>query len=99
KGDWKLIKPHIDKEPQLYNLAADVGEQTDLAEQEQERYRELLTLWNEWNTQNEPERWHDPRSEGDGPGRNVKVRQNKAEITPDTTFGMKLKFDFHQGPG
>ncbi|MDR1958010.1 MAG: sulfatase-like hydrolase/transferase, partial [Planctomycetaceae bacterium] len=33
KGDWKLIKPHIDKEPQLYNLAADVGEQTDLAEQ------------------------------------------------------------------
>jgi arylsulfatase A-like enzyme len=91
KGDWKLIKPHIDKEPQLYHLAKDVSETTDLAKQEPEKYKELLDTYNAWNVQNEPERWHDPRSEGNGT-RNAATKN----IKPDTKPGVKLKFDFRQ---
>jgi arylsulfatase A-like enzyme len=55
RGDWKYIPPSRgqkknasanielgnDTEPQLYNLAADLGEQTNLASQEPERVKEL----------------------------------------------------------
>jgi arylsulfatase A-like enzyme len=36
---------------ELYNLAKDIGEQKNLAEQEPEKVRELAAAWNAWNAQ------------------------------------------------
>jgi arylsulfatase A-like enzyme len=66
QGDWKLVKPHIDMAPRLHNLAQDLGEQTDLAAQNPEKVRQLQTLWDAWNANNEPPRWIDERWNGDG---------------------------------
>jgi arylsulfatase len=48
RGDWKLLNaepPFDESKLQLFNLAQDPGETTDLREQEPERFRELLELW------------------------------------------------------
>lgn len=64
KGDWKLVKapqggglegannafgPATAEGAQLYNLAADIGEKTNLAGKEPEKLKELTGVWNEWN--------------------------------------------------
>lgn len=51
KGDWKIVfipKPKGPERWQLYNLAKDPGEIHDLADQEPERLRELLKLWDQY---------------------------------------------------
>jgi arylsulfatase A-like enzyme len=56
-GDWKLMR-----EPdrgasgpwRLYDLAADPGESTDLAEREPGRVAELTALWEAWSAQQAP---------------------------------------------
>ncbi|KAI1424648.1 alkaline-phosphatase-like protein [Xylaria sp. FL1777] len=48
RGDWKIVfipKPKGPERWQLYNLAKDPGEVHDLAEQEPERLKELIKLW------------------------------------------------------
>jgi arylsulfatase A-like enzyme len=67
QGDWKLVKPHVDAAPRLFNLAQDLGEQQDLAAREPARARQLQALWDAWNAANEPPRWIDVRWNGDGP--------------------------------
>jgi arylsulfatase A-like enzyme len=67
QGDWKLLKPHINSAPQLYNLARDLGETNDLAAAEPARVRQLQALWDAWNAGNETPRWIDVRWNGDGP--------------------------------
>ena len=60
KGDWKLVKSAADGTrsgagtattagAQLYNLAADIGEKSDLAAKEPAKLKELTDLWNTWN--------------------------------------------------
>jgi arylsulfatase A-like enzyme len=66
QGDWKLVKPHIDMAPRLHNLAADIGEQNDLAAQNPEKVKQLQALWDAWNAKNEQPRWIDERWNGDG---------------------------------
>lgn len=60
RGDWKLVKPDLDpkaqfgtiaKQPMLFNLAQDIGEQTDLAAKHPEKVQELLALWQKWNAE------------------------------------------------
>jgi arylsulfatase A-like enzyme len=68
QGDWKLVKPHINDQPHLFNLAQDIGEKNDLAAQEPERVKQLQALWDAWNAQNEPPRWIDNRWDGNGAG-------------------------------
>jgi arylsulfatase A-like enzyme len=41
KGDWKLIYRHRTQSLELYNLAEDLSEKTDLAEQNPEKLKEL----------------------------------------------------------
>jgi arylsulfatase B len=49
RGDWKLIR---DGGPwQLYDLAHDISETTDLAAQNAARVAEMSTLWNKWNSE------------------------------------------------
>jgi arylsulfatase A-like enzyme len=77
QGNWKLVKPHIDMQPRLFNLANDIGEKHDLAAKHPERVKELQALWDQWNAGNEPPRWIDNRWNGDGP-------RPKAKPTPKT---------------
>jgi arylsulfatase A-like enzyme len=66
-GAWKLLKPHLDAAPQLYDLAQDPGEQADLAAREPARVAALQAEWDRWNAGNETPRWIDVRWNGDGP--------------------------------
>lgn len=43
-GDWKLIDWYWGKEPERFNLAADPGEQTDVAAEHPEKIMELRRL-------------------------------------------------------
>ncbi|KAI0152673.1 alkaline-phosphatase-like protein [Xylariaceae sp. FL1272] len=48
RGDWKIVfipKPKGPEKWQLYNLAKDPGEIHDLAEEEPEKLKELIKLW------------------------------------------------------
>jgi arylsulfatase A-like enzyme len=64
QGDWKLLKPSIDDQPKLFNLANDPGEKHDLAAKDPAKVKELQKLWDEWNAKNEPPRWIDERWNG-----------------------------------
>jgi arylsulfatase A-like enzyme len=44
KGDWKLIYYHADRRFELFNLAEDIGEETNLATKEPGKLRELARL-------------------------------------------------------
>ena len=47
-GDWKLLEFHEDQRVELYNLAADPGEQNDLAAQLPERAEQLRRRLHAW---------------------------------------------------
>ena len=48
-GNWKLIRDG--KEWQLYDLAHDIGETTNLAAKEPGRVQQLTSLWDKWNAE------------------------------------------------
>ena len=51
-GDWKLVHGQAgDTAPELFDLAADIGEQHDLAGDQPAKVQELKTLWNAWNAE------------------------------------------------
>lgn len=59
QGDWKLVKNHL--EPMaLYNLAADVGETTNLAAEQPERARAMEAAWRRWDGELKEPLWTDP---------------------------------------
>ena len=51
RGDYKLVIPRADANPQLFNLAADLGETKDLAATNPEILDELQRLRVAWNAQ------------------------------------------------
>ncbi|MBL9201585.1 MAG: hypothetical protein JNL39_13835, partial [Opitutaceae bacterium] len=55
-GDWKLIR-NGGGAWELYNLAADIGEKTDLAAREPARVAELNARWEKWNAAQVEPRW------------------------------------------
>ena len=84
QGDWKLVKApdgevvHLAGEGkpspaggQLYNLAKDLGEKTDLAAQNPGKVEELSAAWEKWNTANVEPSWP-----GTG-GNNLKGRKGQ----------------------
>jgi arylsulfatase len=51
-GDWKIVRdagPRQAGSWQLFNLATDLGETTDLAAKEPARLEALVKRWEEWN--------------------------------------------------
>ncbi len=67
KGDWKLVKGPAGGNvkdaatldgAQLYNLAADIGETTDLSAGHPEKVRELSALWTSWNAELSAPKWY-----------------------------------------
>ena len=59
-GDWKLVT--LRGKSELYNLAEDIGEKTDLSAKEPEKLKELQAAYTAWNKQMIPAKW--TRSEG-----------------------------------
>jgi arylsulfatase A-like enzyme len=54
-GDWKLVVARGGSgQPELYNLAEDLGENTNLASSRPDKVRELQSLWNRWNAEQAP---------------------------------------------
>ena len=54
-GDWKLVVARTGSgKPELYNLAEDIGEQSNRAASNPEKVRELQTLWDRWNAEQVP---------------------------------------------
>jgi arylsulfatase A-like enzyme len=54
-GDWKLMVGNGGgMEPELYNLAADLGESKNLAAQHPDKAQELRALWEKWNAEQAP---------------------------------------------
>jgi uncharacterized protein (TIGR03437 family) len=51
-GDWKLL--FLENTPRLYNLAADPGERTNLAETNPAKFNELKARYDQWNAQLPP---------------------------------------------
>ncbi len=56
-GDWKLVVVGSEGKPQLYNLDKDIGETTNVADQNSEKVKELMELYDKWNAQMQPARW------------------------------------------
>lgn len=65
KGNWKLVRYDLAADgkkagagpAKLYDLAADIGESTDLAAKEPGKVKELQAAWDEWNKGNVPPLW------------------------------------------
>lgn len=90
KGDWKLVKgaglpgvaggassePATTQGAQLFNLKADIGEKTNLAEQEPAKVKELAAAWDAWNQSNIPAKW----TPGGGGGK--RANQTAAAAAP-----------------
>jgi arylsulfatase A-like enzyme len=47
QGSWKLCMVE-NEEPQLFNLANDLGEQHDVSERHPDKMRSLLSLYDQW---------------------------------------------------
>ena len=71
-GDWKLVE--AGNGPQLFNLKEDIGEQTDLAEKQPEKLKELETLYAAWNKDNIEPKW-----KGGGAAGKKKAEAKKAK--------------------
>lgn len=53
--DWKLVVANGGSgKPELYNLADDIGELTNLASKQPEKLKELQGLWDSWNAEQIP---------------------------------------------
>ena len=55
-GDWKMVRNGA-AAWELYDLAGDLGEKTDLAAREPERVAALNGLWEKWNAANVAPKW------------------------------------------
>jgi arylsulfatase A-like enzyme len=71
KGDWKITgvvshsgsqrrrRSNRTDDMQLYNLARDIGEKTDLAAEHPDEFKELKAAWEKWNAELIAPRWLD----------------------------------------
>jgi arylsulfatase A-like enzyme len=80
-GDWKLVVAKGGSgQPELYDLASDVGEQKDLAASQPERVAGLRKLYDAWSAEQAPVR--PPQKRPGGPPRKGK-RANRAAAAAD----------------
>lgn len=77
-GEWKLVKATMDMAPMLVNLSQDLGETTDVTDQNPEKAKELTALFEQWNASMQPPRWEDRRWNGDE-NRKANRKRKRAE--------------------
>lgn len=78
-GDFKLVRYDVNADTQtggrkqgvtpfkLYNLAADIHEDHDLASAQPEKVKELQAKWSAWNQSNVAPLWGNAKGDNDGP--------------------------------
>ena len=77
-GNYKLVKGVGDDTPQLFDLAADIGEKNDLSAAKPEIYKDLTARYDAWNKTLEEPRWGQPaRAKAKAEGK--KAKKAKAE--------------------
>ena len=88
-GDWKLVKgagPDLAAESpghptatdaELYNLKNDIGEKTNCAATEPEKFRELTVAWTKWDGELIDPQWTPQRAPGAAKGKNKKKKANE----------------------
>jgi arylsulfatase A-like enzyme len=70
-GNWKLVRGRVGRaperardvvvtEPQLFNVAIDVGETRNVAAEQPERVGQLRAAWERWDAELPPPRWRGP---------------------------------------
>lgn len=57
KGKWKLVSTYPEKRWELYDLAIDRGETTDLSAQNPEVFKELIAAYEVWAKKNDVENY------------------------------------------
>ena len=62
-GNYKLVKAVGNDKPELYDLAADIGESKDLSGSKPELYKDLTTRYDAWNKTLVEPRWGPPNAE------------------------------------
>ena len=68
---------------ELFNLANDVGETTDLADKQPDTVKELKALWDQWNTQLAPPRRDGASSKpSPGDGGDTELKQIRPAARP-----------------
>jgi arylsulfatase A-like enzyme len=85
-GDWKLVvgnEPGMPasatKPPSLFNLASDISEGKDLAAAEPEKIKQLKSIYDQWNAEQEEPRWRpNPAAKAKNKAKN-KNKANKAK--------------------
>jgi arylsulfatase A-like enzyme len=56
-GDYKLVKGVGVDQPQLFDLATDIGEKKDMSAEKPEIYKDLTSRYEAWNKTLEAPRW------------------------------------------
>ncbi len=77
-GDWKLVKHGQSQSVELYNLSQDIGETTDLARAQRDKFAELDTAWKKWNSELVEPTWGQSRVKTGQANNNNKNRKKKA---------------------
>ena len=62
-ADWRDFKTKQNSGWQLYDLATDVGEKTNLAASQPQLAADLSAAWEKWNQRNTAPRWHGGQTE------------------------------------
>ena len=84
-GNLKLLKSGPKAVVELYDLAADVGEQKNLAAEKPEVAKQLQATYDAWSAQMEKPRWKDSREDGGkGKGQKGKKRRGKGKNASQT---------------
>ena len=85
-GDWKLVVAKGGSgQPELYDLAADSGEQTDLAAREPERVADLQRLYDAWNARQAEPIARDAAKPGPGARRSAGLRNAAPTLGADAS--------------
>jgi arylsulfatase A-like enzyme len=84
KGDWKLVKANGNNALELYNLAADIGEKTDLASAEPGKVKELQADWDAWNATLVEPKWKAARAKANPQNQQQPKKKKKAQMTSVT---------------
>jgi arylsulfatase A-like enzyme len=76
QGDWKLLVPPHGSKPELYNLAKDIGEVRNVADQEPEKLQALQKAYDEWGAQLAGPKWKGNRRAAKRAAAKVKEARN-----------------------
>ena len=77
-GNWKLVNHRQSQGAELYDLSKDIGESTDLAKQQPDKFKELDAAWKKWNAELVEPTWGPNVNAGNPDNAKKKNRKKKA---------------------